>query len=111
MLLLSTLCTCVLLSRVESKKPDKAVTELLSSLAPRPTPPPADTGDRQEVSVKTKMEDQGPQWPVREMIAILGGYIFIKCTIELELQTNHRQSFHNHREGHKGRTALIIYAN
>ena len=70
MLLVSTLFTCVLLSRVESKKPDKAVTELLSS-----TPPPADGGgDRQEVSVKTRMEDQGPQWPVREMIAILGGY-------------------------------------
>ena len=75
MLLVSTLFACVLLSRVESKKPDKAVTELLSSLAPRPTPPPADGGgDRQGVSVKTKMEDQGPQWPVREMIAILGGY-------------------------------------
>ena len=70
MLLVSTLCTCVLLSRVESKKPDKAVTELLSS-----PPPPADGGrDRQQVSVKTKMEEQGPQWPVREMIAILGGY-------------------------------------
>ena len=67
MLLVSTLFTCVLLSRVESKKPDKAVTELLSS-----TPPPAGTGDRQEVSVKTKLEEQGPQWPVREMIAILG---------------------------------------
>ena len=69
MLLVSTLFTCVLLSRAESKKPDKAVTELLSS-----PPPPADTGDRQQVSVKTKLEEQGPQWPVREMIAILGGY-------------------------------------
>ena len=68
MLLVSTLCTCVLLSRVESKKPDKTVTELLSS-----PPPPAD-GARQQVSVKTKLEEQGPQWPVREMIAILGGY-------------------------------------
>ena len=68
MLLVSTLFTCVLLSRVESKKPDKTVTELLSS------PPPADTGARQQVSVKTKLEEQGPQWPVREMIAILGGY-------------------------------------
>ena len=75
MLLVSTLFTCVLLSRVESKKPDKAVTELLSS-----PPPPAD-GGRQEVSVKTKMEEQGPQWPVREMIAILGGYTAVTCTV------------------------------
>ena len=69
MLLVSTLFTCVLLSRVESKKPDKTVTELHSSLAP-----PADTGARQQVSAKTKLEEQGPQWPVREMIAILGRY-------------------------------------
>ena len=80
MLLVSTLFTCVLLSRVESKKPDKAVTELLSS-----TPPPTDTGDRQQVSVKTKLEEQGPQWPVREMIAILGGYTAVTCTREHRL--------------------------
>ena len=85
MLLVSTLCTCVLLSRVESKKPDKAVTELLSS-----PPPPADTGDRQQVSVKTKLEEQGPQWPVREMIAILGGYTAITCTREHRLNVCRR---------------------